>query len=94
MTTPPPSRQRLQELRAIPERQRTDAEWDELHILELEFMNNPHNSPPKQHQHRPAMQQPGGGQPGGGQPGKGPGQGHPQGKKRPFHKGKRKPPRP
>jgi len=32
---PPSPRQRLQELLAIPERQRTDQEWDELNELEI-----------------------------------------------------------
>ena len=32
---PPSPRARLQELLAIPERQRTDAEWDELNELEI-----------------------------------------------------------
>jgi hypothetical protein len=30
-----PSRRRLQELLAIPERQRTDAQWDEINELEI-----------------------------------------------------------
>jgi hypothetical protein len=30
-------RQRLRELLAIPERNRTDAEWDEINELEIEF---------------------------------------------------------
>lgn len=32
---PKPPRQRLQELLAIPERQRTDAQWDEINELEI-----------------------------------------------------------
>ena len=32
---PPNDRQRLQELLAIPERDRTDAQWDEIHELEI-----------------------------------------------------------
>jgi hypothetical protein len=37
MNTPQPTspRRRLQELQAIPDSQRTDAEWDELHELEI-----------------------------------------------------------
>jgi hypothetical protein len=37
MEKPPsdPSRQRLQELLEIPERQRTEAEWDEINELEI-----------------------------------------------------------
>lgn len=32
---PPSPRRRLQELLAIPERQRTDAQWDEINELEI-----------------------------------------------------------
>ena len=32
---PDPSRRRLQELLEIPERQRTEAEWDEINELEI-----------------------------------------------------------
>jgi hypothetical protein len=38
---PDPSRRRLQELLEIPERQRTEAEWDEIN--ELEIMLTPAN---------------------------------------------------
>lgn len=38
---PPSPRRRLQTLLAIPERQRTDAEWDEIN--ELEIVLAPHN---------------------------------------------------
>lgn len=34
---PVPPRRRLQELLAIPERQRTDAEWDEINELEIKL---------------------------------------------------------
>jgi hypothetical protein len=77
-------RQRLQALLAIPERQRTDAQWDEL--IELEIMLAPGN--------REGAPQPGGGgggrrnpnAPQGGHPNK-PG-GAPHGKKsgKKFHK--------
>jgi hypothetical protein len=77
-------RQRLQALLAIPERQRTDAQWDEL--IELEIMLAPGN--------REGAPQPGGG--GGGRrnpnPQQGghakPGGGVPHGKKsgKKFHK--------
>ena len=40
---PNPSRSRLQALLAIPDRQRTDAEWDEIN--ELEIMLAPGNRP-------------------------------------------------
>jgi hypothetical protein len=33
--SPDPSRRRLQELLEIPERQRTEAEWDEINELEI-----------------------------------------------------------
>ncbi len=61
-------RQRMQALLAIPERQRTDAQWDEL--IELEIMFAPGN--------REGAPQPGGGRrnPNAG-PGQGQGQGHP-----------------
>jgi hypothetical protein len=36
-TTPDDPRRRLRELRAIPERDRTDAQWDELNDLEIQF---------------------------------------------------------
>lgn len=71
-------RHRMQELLAVPERERTDAQWDELH--ELEIMLAPVNRggrPTEQdaHRHVPAptmQQQPGGrrGGPPGGKPGK------------------------
>jgi hypothetical protein len=79
-------RQRLQALLAIPERQRTDAQWDEL--IELEIMLAPGN--------REGAPQPGGGggggrrnpnAPQGGHVNK-PGGGAPHGKKsgKKFHK--------
>jgi hypothetical protein len=36
-TLPDDPRRRLRELRAIPERDRTDAQWDELNELEIQF---------------------------------------------------------
>jgi len=80
-------RQRLQALLAIPERQRTDAQWDEL--IELEIVLAPGN--------REGAPQPGGGRrnpngPPGGHPkpggGGGGGGGGPHGKKpgKKFHK--------
>jgi hypothetical protein len=35
--TPVPPRRRLQELLAIPERQRTDEQWDEINELEIKL---------------------------------------------------------
>ena len=59
-------RQRLQELLAIPERQRTDAQWDELNELEIKLASGnrqessvpgaPRRSPPM-----PSHPKPGGG---------------------------------
>jgi hypothetical protein len=75
-------RRRLQELLAVPERQRTDEQWDEL--IELEIMLAPGNreGAPDPNQRRNGVMQ-------GGQPKPG---GNPQGKKPPrrFHK---RPPR-
>lgn len=72
-------RQRLQALLAIPERQRTDAQWDEL--IELEIMLAPGN--------REGAPQPGSRRnPGGQQGGHGKTGGTPHGKKsgKKFHK--------
>jgi hypothetical protein len=43
-----PPRRRLQELQAIPERLRTEAEWDELHELEISLApgNRADGAPP------------------------------------------------
>lgn len=41
-------RQRLQELLAIPERQRTDAEWDEINELEISLTPANRESAPEQ----------------------------------------------
>ena len=87
---PPSPRARLQALLAIPERQRTDAEWDELNELEIMLASGNRqgapdprmrgNAPPnfgggqQQRGHRGGGQQPGG--PGGGQNGPGGGQQH------------------
>jgi hypothetical protein len=37
ITTPDDPRRRLRELRSIPERDRTDAQWDELNEPEIQF---------------------------------------------------------
>jgi hypothetical protein len=70
MNDPQPTspRARLQELQAIPERQRTDAEWDELNELEIMLASSNRegapqpggrgNNPQQSHGHS----RPGGGQ--------------------------------
>ena len=47
-------RHRLQELLAIPERQRTDAEWDELNELEITLTPVNREKAPEQAARRPA----------------------------------------
>jgi hypothetical protein len=42
-------RARLQQLLAIPERQRTDAEWDELNMLEITLAAGNREGAPEQH---------------------------------------------
>jgi hypothetical protein len=93
-----PNRTRLQELLAIPERQRTDAEWDELNELEIVAAStNRHGAPnPQQHARGSGPMQSGSGQPqhhrhGGQQqgPGGGGGQNRGQGKKKFHHRPKR-----
>jgi hypothetical protein len=76
MNTPKPitPRQRLQTLLAIPERDRTDAEWDEINELEISLASTP-RPPAPERGHRPNIPvqgrppKPGGGG-GGGQGGK------------------------
>ena len=86
-------RQRLQALLAIPERQRTDAQWDEL--IELEIMFAPGNREGAPQPGQPGRRNPnavqGGGhnKPGGGGGGGGGQHGKKSGKK--FHK---RPPKP
>ena len=80
MNTPIPvsPRARLQELLAIPERQRTDAQWDEINELEINLASaNRENAPdPNARRDGPSANnqsrrnRPGGGGGGGGQPGK------------------------
>lgn len=43
-----PPRVRMQALRAIPERQRTDAEWDELNELEIKLAAGNRENAPEQ----------------------------------------------
>jgi hypothetical protein len=47
---PIPPRRRLQELLAIPERLRTEAQWDELHELEISLApgNRADGAPPRE----------------------------------------------
>jgi hypothetical protein len=68
----PPPRARLQALRAIPERDRTEAEWDELN--ELEIMLAAENRQISPGQQQPMQQKGGGGAPGHNRP-----QGQPRG---------------
>ncbi len=87
----------MQELLAIPDRNRTDAEWDELNELEIALAsgNRPGAPDPQQQRRSMGVMSSGSGQPkmGGGRPqgqGKNPGGGGGGGKK--FHKrpGKRR----
>ena len=79
-------RQRLQALLAIPERQRTDAQWDELIELEIMFAPGNREGAPQPGRRNPNATPGGGGhnKPGGGGP-----HGKKSGKK--FHK---RPPKP
>ena len=83
---PPSPRQRLQALLAVPEKQRTDAQWDE--IIELEIVLAPGNreGAPDPNARRNVGQPGGHAKPGGGGGGGG---GHSKKQKR-FHK---RPPR-
>ncbi|HEY6720218.1 MAG TPA: hypothetical protein VI363_01155 [Burkholderiales bacterium] len=73
-------RQRMQELLAIPEGQRTEAQWDELNELEIKLASGNRQDAPQQGARRNGPPPPNAGHP---RPG-----GHPQGKKpfRKFHK--------
>jgi len=77
MNTPEPvsPRRRLQELLAIPERQRTDAEWDEINELEIKLASANREDAPEQGVRREASStnnHPRRNRPGGGQQGKKP----------------------
>jgi len=89
-------RDRLKALQAIPERQRTDAEWDELNELEIKLASSNREGAPQQHSRPNAPSQGGqprqGGQPGG-QPRPGGGQQH-QGRKQQQRKFHQRPPKP
>lgn len=60
-------RQRLRELQAIPDRQRTDEQWDELNELEIMFAaGNREGAPMPRPQGMPSSQPGGFSRPGGG----------------------------
>ena len=74
-TKPIPPRVRLQALLAVPERQRTDAEWDELNELEIMLAQGNREGAPDQGMRRNLNAPTGHPKPGGG------GGGRPHGKK-------------
>lgn len=82
---PIPPRARLQALLAIPERQRTDAEWDELNELEIKLAAGNREGAPQQNPRGNAPVQ------GGGQPRPGGGQNQGRRPQRRFHQ---RPPKP
>lgn len=85
----PSGKQRLRELIAIPERQRTDAEWDELNELEISLaQGNREGAPDPGNRQQKQQGQPGGGG-GGSKQNNNPGGG--QRKREQFQKGKRPP---
>jgi hypothetical protein len=91
----PESRARLQELLAIPERDRTDAQWDEIHELEVQNIqlgNKPvHQKTQAQVRHGDAPPRSGGGpRPPGAGPG---GPGGPNRGRRDFQKKHRRRPK-
>jgi len=79
----------MQALLAIPERQRTDAEWDELNELEIKLAAGNREGAPQQNP-RGNAPPPGGGQP---RPGGGGGGGQNQGR-RPQRRFHQRPPKP
>ena len=97
-------RARLQALLAIPERQRTDEQWDELNELEIMLASGNRQGAPDQNARNSQGGQPrqGGGQPrqgggGGGGGGQGqprPGGGQPHRGQRPGRKFHQRPPKP
>ncbi len=68
MDEPQPTspRQRLQELLAIPDRQRTEAEWDELNELEIMLASGNREGAPEQGGRRNGTPPAGHSKPGGG----------------------------
>lgn len=89
---PASPQRRLQELRAIPERDRTDAQWDELNEIEIMLASaNRAGGPDPNIRHQDKQrngqnQQRHGGGPQGGKPG-----GGNQGRHRPPHRGRQRP---
>jgi hypothetical protein len=69
---PSSPRLRLQELLAIPEKQRTEAEWDELNELEIMLAPGNREGAPEQGNRRNPTAPAGHSKPGGGQHGKNP----------------------
>lgn len=65
-------RQRLQELLAIPERQRTEAQWDEINELEIKLASGNRQENPQQGSRRNVPVNAGHPRPGGGPQGKRP----------------------
>lgn len=63
-------RQRLQELLAIPESQRTDTQWDEINELEIKLASSNRQEAPQQGARRNAPAPANQPRPGGGQHGK------------------------
>lgn len=74
----PSGKQRLRELLAIPERQRTDAEWDELNELEISLAQGNREGAPEPGANRQQKQQ--------GQPGQGKQNNPGGGQRKPFQK--------
>lgn len=70
---PIPPRVRLQELLAIPDRQRTDAEWDELNELEIMLASGNREGAPEQDVRRNSAAPGGRPRPNSGPPGRKPG---------------------
>lgn len=66
-------RLRLQALLAVPDRQRTDAQWDEINELEIMLASGNREETPKQDVRRNATAPAGHPNPGGGRHGKKPG---------------------
>jgi hypothetical protein len=77
-------RHRLKELLAIPERLRTEAQWDELNELEISLTSVNREESPEQGMRGNAADAPAQRKPGGGPPGA----------KKPFRKLHRRPPKP
>ena len=69
---PTSPRQRLKELLAIPERERTDEQWDEINELEIQLASVIRQEPPTQGDRNRGQGSPGQPRPGGGPPGKKP----------------------